>query len=433
MLEKLYRNGVKPEDDALTSLRTILVNLILIFGVPIVFCYAYSYSLLGTVLFSLTFFCCGILYLYCFYLNNKRKFASAKNLVITLSILLIFFVVIQYGRGGEGETVFVVLGIFIFILFDTFIQRAFHLIFLITAFLSSFLYVHFNGPLQVSRPFEYDFIINFGFVIFASTYLSYVIIKTIQGNISAREKAIDSLQRKNLELATKNQVIQKQKEEMELFTSMASHDLKTPVRTINSFLGLLEKKLPKTDEKTNQYLEEAISGSLQLNELITGISDYKQLEEDQDTSRFISCIETIMLVKQNLKFDEDVRLSYSDLPTLKINRSHLYHLFQNLIENAIKYNKQEQKEIDISHSLNKDHIQIEFRDNGIGIEKEYLDYIFEPFKKLHGTSDYKSTGLGLSICKKIVSLYNGEITAKNAEPKGTILTVTLPLSMVETV
>ena len=124
-----------------------------------------------------------------------------------------------------------------------------------------------------------------------------------------------------------------------------------------------------------------------------------------------------------------IRDRYNTLPDLKLLPSHLYQIFQNLIENAIKYNESAVKSICLSHSQAGDKVFLKVKDNGIGIEENYLDYIFEPFKKLHDSSQYKGTGLGLSICKKIIEMYEGSIIAESSS-SGTTMTIALPKSLV---
>jgi len=221
-------------------------------------------------------------------------------------------------------------------------------------------------------------------------------------------------------------------EEMEIFTTMASHDLKTPLRTIKGFLGLLAKEGKIEDSKSLGYLNLAISGTDQLNNLVDGISAFKNLENEilsdsfSDTNKILNQVITSIGINEN----PNIEVERSSLPDLQVSPTHLHHVFQNLIENAIKYNENSIIKIKISSVLEEDDLIIKFTDNGIGIEQDYLEYIFEPFKKLHPTEKYQGAGLGLPICKKILALYEGTIKAE-CYANGTTMTIHLPISLVK--
>ena len=181
---------------------------------------------------------------------------------------------------------------------------------------------------------------------------------------------------------------------------------------------------------SKEYLKIAQSGAKQLNQLITGITNYRELDKDDQknyeaTGLILKRVSSVL----NPSLNSDIDIQYNTLPNLKIPSYHLYQIFQNLIENSIKYNNSQVKEISISHIESVENLKIFIDDNGTGIDEQYLTYIFEPFKKLHSSDELSGTGLGLSICKKIVELYGGSMHAENTAA-GFRMTLTFPKSVI---
>ena len=194
---------------------------------------------------------------------------------------------------------------------------------------------------------------------------------------------------------------------------MASHDLKTPTRTLTSFLGLIERTGELKSEAAKEYLKMATTGAKQLNSLLEGISEFRNTTHDKPKTIYTPTKEILKRVIDNmgLSTDKSISVEIKDMPYIRLPDTDLFHIFQNLIVNSIKYNSKPQKYIHITSRKTDTHIYLEFKDNGIGIEKEYLDYIFEPFKKLNASHKYESSGLGLAICRKIITRNGGTITA----------------------
>jgi len=342
------------------------------------------------------------------------------------------FSLIHFGYGVQSQFFFPFLAILVFIIYERKIDWVINLGILLVSFFTSSYFLFIQDPLSESLRFTYDSFINISFSIFGCSVFSILLIRTMMNYVTETKDSNLRLLKSNHILQEQNKIIETQKNELELFTSMASHDLKTPVRTINSFLSLIERKIDDNDKITlKRYLSFAQSGALQLNKLIEGISAYKQLDENLNSNQItnpndiISELENILITNER----QDIQISVNELSSVKVNETHLLHLLQNIIENGIKYNQNKVKRIRISDELDETHYTIKVADNGIGIESDYSNYIFQPFKKLHSSEQYESTGIGLSICKKIMNIYDGRIAVDSTLGEGSVFSLLFPKSV----
>lgn len=230
---------------------------------------------------------------------------------------------------------------------------------------------------------------------------------------------LDSLEKNNQELKYAN-------EGLERFAYIASHDLKTPLRTIIGYTELIERDYKKENMKNFQaYFGEIKKGSLQMNDLIKSTLEYSRLNSSEIDKTPINLNEIIESIKNAYTNDDTVFITSDSLPTILGEENQLLSLFQNLIENGIKYNQNTKKEIQINSKTLADKYLIEVKDNGIGINKKYHDQIFTMFKRLHTKQQYEGTGLGLAICEKVVAKMNGKIWIESEVGVGTSFFVEL--------
>lgn len=212
--------------------------------------------------------------------------------------------------------------------------------------------------------------------------------------------------------------------ELEQFAYVVSHDLQEPLGMITSFLALLENKYStELDEKARQYIHYASDGAIRMRRIIFDLLEYSRVGRKNMVFEIIDSndlvVEALYLNKSEV--DETKAIFRSkNLPMIKGNRSSLQQVFQNLIANAIKYRKPgKQPIIEISGREDETGWQFAIADNGIGIDAKYFEKIFVVFQRLHNSSTYSGTGIGLSICKKVIENHNGKIWLESVPDFGT--------------
>lgn len=240
-------------------------------------------------------------------------------------------------------------------------------------------------------------------------------------------KAIESnLQEYTRELKIKNQ-------ELEQFAYVASHDLQEPLRMIASFTQLLAKRYyDKIDADANEYINFALEGTQRMQALINDLLDYSRVGRRNNPDNILNLEEIIEAVLHNLstKIEEtNAMITYDDMPMAKGDRTQTIQLFQNLIANAVKFRKpNERPMIHIGIQEKDGQWQVCIRDNGIGFEMEHYERIFNIFQRLHTREEFPGTGIGLALCKKIVESHGGQIWASSAPGKGTTFYFTMKMA-----
>lgn len=224
----------------------------------------------------------------------------------------------------------------------------------------------------------------------------------------------------------------------ETFCRSLSHDFKTPIRNIGQLTSMLKEQLLARNalDVEDHNLLEKIDGRLEkMNRLVDGLYHYILTDQRQVNDQWVD-LNTLMDELSSLVISDSpkaVTLKYADLPSIKGDPSQLFLLMQNIIENAIKYCSTDPviciSSENISEDQNEGYLagnKIKICDNGIGIEQQYIQEIFEPFRRLHPEFEHQGTGLGLSVVKRIVSNHNGEIRVSSSLGKGTCFTLVFP-------
>ena len=220
--------------------------------------------------------------------------------------------------------------------------------------------------------------------------------------------------------------LEAQNQELNEYAHMVSHDLKAPLRNINTLITwILQDYSEKFDLQARKSFGLILFNLEKMDLLIDGILDYSSVDKIESESRVIDFNLIVQEIERTLMLPDSVHLTVSGkLPSLYGNYYRYMQLFQNLIENAVKYNDKEIGHIEIGHIDREDLIEFYVKDNGKGIHKDYFDKIFNIFTKLD--SDSHSSGVGLSIVKKIINFYGGTIWLESTEGNGTTFFFTLP-------
>ena len=218
-------------------------------------------------------------------------------------------------------------------------------------------------------------------------------------------------------------------EDLEQFSSIASHDLSSPLNTITSFLRLLKKRYAnQLDSDANEFIDFAMDGADRMRRLIDKLLEYARAGNRKLEAQVLDLNAVVEEVLRSLAADIEQRsavIKYSDLPNVPGDRVQLAQLFQNLIGNAIKFQKDRKPLVNISVESRGGCWRLSIQDNGIGFDSEFADQIFEPLRRLHSMAEYPGSGLGLSVCKKIVERHGGRIWAKSDPGEGATFFVEL--------
>lgn len=241
-------------------------------------------------------------------------------------------------------------------------------------------------------------------------------------DIDQRVKAEKNLTLRAHELARSN-------DDLEKFAYVASHDLQEPLRTVSVFLQLLHKKYyNKLDEEGNHYIDLVIDGAARMRELIQDLLEYSRIQQEvraQESIDFNNLLDEVNINLREVTESNEANVLAELLPTIRANKSQMMQLFQNLIENAIKFKGECVPEVIVSVEDKKDRYQFSISDNGIGIEPQFGKRIFTLFQRLHNRQDYVGNGIGLAICKKIVENHGGKIWVDPEAQKGSVFHFTL--------
>lgn len=250
--------------------------------------------------------------------------------------------------------------------------------------------------------------------------------RALVNSLEETRKSKEELRKNLVELQRKNQ-------DLEQFAYAASHDLQEPLRTIISFTQLLPRKYKEQFEKVGkEEMALIVSATRRMKSLITGLLAYTKIGGKR-TIKQVDCNALVHTVKQDLNTiltEKQAKLSIEDLPKIMAYETEMRQLFQNLITNALKFQRTEvQPKIIVTGEKLPDKYQFSIQDNGIGISEEYQEQIFAIFKRLHTTDKYTGTGIGLAQCKKIVELHNGQIWVDSKENEGSTFYFTIPFSL----
>jgi light-regulated signal transduction histidine kinase (bacteriophytochrome) len=247
--------------------------------------------------------------------------------------------------------------------------------------------------------------------------------EALKNEILERKQAEKEIKRYAADLKISN-------DELQQFAYVASHDLQEPLRMISSYLQLIEYRYKdKLDKDADDFIEYAVDGAKRLQDLIGGLLEYSRVGTKGRSFELVDFGHILEQTLINLKVaieESGALITHDPLPVLVADSTQLVQLFQNLIGNAIKFRSKETPRIHISADLRENEWVFSLRDNGVGIESQYKERIFNIFQRLHGR-EYSGTGIGLSICKRIVERHGGRIWVESEAEKGSNFYFTIPI------
>jgi PAS domain S-box-containing protein len=242
-------------------------------------------------------------------------------------------------------------------------------------------------------------------------------------DITERRRVEDSLKNTLVDLDRSNK-------ELEQFANVASHDLQEPLRMVSSYTQLLARRYKgKLDKDADEFIDYAVDGANTMQRLINDLLSYSRVGTRGKPPEPVSADMALDRALENLKLaleESQAEVKREPLPTVKADDVQLIQVFQNLIANAIKFRGDEPPRIFVACQARGREWVFSVRDNGIGIDPQYLERIFIIFQRLHQRGKYPGTGMGLAICKKVILRLGGRIWAESKPGEGSTFFFTLP-------
>lgn len=249
------------------------------------------------------------------------------------------------------------------------------------------------------------------------------------------EKAIrTAIEKKNFQriLDSQNKALEVTNNELRQFAYILSHDLKSPLKKISSFVDLISDKLQDTtDQEVQLYLERVVANTTRMTDLINALLKYSRIVNATLKAEPINLQNLVDSVVEDLSLEikeKKAQIDYKNLPEIHGYDAGLRQFFQNLISNALKYNNNAHPHVLISHEQNENELAINIADNGIGIPESHRDKIFQWFSQIpeHQKKQEAGLGIGLAICKKVADMHEAKLEIHSNQPTGTIFTLRLP-------
>ncbi len=250
-------------------------------------------------------------------------------------------------------------------------------------------------------------------------------------DVTERKQAEMALERQARELERRTAELTRSNAELEQFAYVVSHDLRSPLVSIGGCTQLLTREVRELTPEGRELLAIIQASTARLSELIRSLLDYSRIGSRQISAEACDLNNVVAAVCQGIRSAigaSDARIEIERLPVVRGDKVLLSQVFQNLIENAIKYRRQNPVEISISGRADDSEAVLTVRDNGIGIDPSHFSQLFQVFRRLHGeNSPYPGAGVGLAICKRIIERHGGRIWLESQPGEGTSVHFSLPM------
>jgi signal transduction histidine kinase len=260
-----------------------------------------------------------------------------------------------------------------------------------------------------------------------------ILEQTVKKRTLNLENQARKLKKEIADRAEVEEELKRSNEDLQDFASIASHDLQEPLRKVIMFGDRLNAQFSKEmNEKALGYLERMSNAAARMQILINELLLFSRVNSKASPFTAANLEKIIREVLSDLESSlnrSQATVVIENLPTVEADETQMRQLFQNLISNALKFHKKDTPPQVSIRGFMTDSCACEVivRDNGIGIDEQYIERIFKPFERLHGRSDYEGSGMGLAICRKIVKRHGGSIDVKCELDKGCEFSITLPL------
>jgi PAS domain S-box-containing protein len=245
----------------------------------------------------------------------------------------------------------------------------------------------------------------------------------LKEEISERKRAAHELREKAEELARSNR-------ELEHFAYVASHDLQEPLRMVASYMQLLERRYKgRLDQDADDFIKFAVDGASRMKELINDLLEYSRVGTRGGEFIVVDCNEVFDRVVRSIQLSIEragAEVTRDHLPTIVADDQQLSQLFQNLLSNSVKFHGPTKPVVRVGATDRGAEWEFQVKDNGIGIEPQFSDRIFEIFQRLHTRDEYEGTGIGLAICRRVVERHGGRIWVESVPGQGAKFSFTIP-------
>jgi signal transduction histidine kinase len=256
------------------------------------------------------------------------------------------------------------------------------------------------------------------------------LLSKLKAELQERAKLILELKQTKEDLEKKKDELARSNLELEQFAYVAAHDLKSPLLVVEGYVKRLQRRSKDTlPAEASQMISYIIEGVSKMRVLINDLLTYARMGTKEIELKWADCNDIIDMAISNLKVDiadHDSIVTHDQLPAALVDSTQLIELLQNLIANGMKFHRDEQPRIHISAEDKEKEWVFSVRDNGIGFDAKDKDRIFDMFQRLHNKNAVPGTGIGLSICKKIVERHGGQIWVESEIGKGSSFYFTLP-------
>lgn len=362
---------------------------------------------------------------------------TRKILVISLLFLTAFVLLVELGNFGPG-LVYLISGTILSLLL--FPSKKTFTPFILTLSLCVIygLLIHY-GFVELQGNHEdqvLEWIAVSSNVLFMSAVFSLIIpffFSKLEGVLGEKIHLLESVRKTNLELEESFEEVKSKNLELEQFAYVASHDLQEPLRMISSFMDKLKKKYAdRLDDKALQYIHYAWDGAKRMKQIILDLLLYSRINKPSKQLEEVNLNDLItQYIKSRRKLidEKNAVIEFDGLPTLKTLRAPITQVVHYLLENALKYIKENVPPRIEIHAKEKETLwEFAIKDNGIGIDKQFYDKIFVIFQRLHNRKQHDGTGIGLSIAKRSVEYLGGEIWLESKVGEGTTFYFTIAKS-----